>query len=230
MTNNLKKSLMLVAAFCFSAIACAQVDLDMSKVFNVTETPLELNDPIAKVYDGIAFIGDTRPADKIQDGKYRGMRAMKLRRCYTVGGAVRQFTNAMSFRRAPQGATKDHAVDVTLVPRSCMMQLKPASDGTFQFEVFTNKPETKLYVAVLNGNSWKNIGELTYTNDGKKGNKAEPLAPLTLDYKYQAGDEVWIYSDGAASLMGMQFSGTIDSSFKGTDPLAAIKAVRKANK
>ncbi len=227
---NLKKSFLLTATLCFSAMAHAQVDLDMSNVFNVGESPIELNESVAKVSDGVVFIGDTRPADKIQDGKYRGMRAVKMRRTFAVDGKTRQFNNALAFRRTPAGATREHVVDVTMVPRSCMLQVKPTSDGTFNFEVFSNKPESKIYVGVLNGTSWKNLGELVYKNEGKKGTKADPLTPLTLEYKYKSGDEVWIYSDGTANLLGMQFSGNFDTSFKGTDALEAYKAIRKANK
>lgn len=230
MKANLKKSFLLTAAICFSAISNAQVDVDMSKVFNVTDTPVEINEAVGKVADGVVFVGDTRPADKIQDGKYRGMRAVKMRRTYTVDGAPRQFNNALSFKRAPQGATKERVVDITRIPRSCMMQVKPTSDGTFTFEVFTGKEQAKLYVGVLNGSSWKSLGELTYTNEGKKGTKAEPLTPLTLDYKYQSGDEVWIYSDGTAHLLGMQFSGNFDTTFQGTDTAEAYKKVARANK
>lgn len=226
----MKKSFMLLAAICFSAIAHAQVDIDMAKVFNVSETPIELNEAVAKVADGVVFIGDTRPADKIQDGKYKGMRAMKMRRSFAIDGTTRQFNNALAFRRAPQGSTKEHQVDVTMVPRSCMMQMKPTSGGTFQFEVNTSKEEAKLYVAVLNGTKWKNLATLSYKKEDKKGNKTEPLTPLTLEYKYQAGDEIWIYSNGSAYLLGMQFSGNLDTSFKGTDALAAYKAIRRANK
>lgn len=226
----MKKSFMLLAAICFSAIAHAQVDIDMAKVFNVSETPIELNEAVAKVADGVVFIGDTRPADKIQDGKYKGMRAIKMRRSFAIDGTTRQFNNALAFRRAPHGSTKEHQVDVTMVPRSCMMQMKPTSGGTFQFEVNTSKEEAKLYVAVLNGTKWKNLATLSYKKEDKKGNKAEPLTPLTLEYKYQAGDEIWIYSNGSAYLLGMQFSGNLDTSFKGTDALAAYKAIRRANK
>ena len=215
----MKKSFMLLAAICFSAIAHAQVDIDMAKVFNVSETPIELNEAVAKVADGVVFIGDTRPADKIQDGKYKGMRAIKMRRSFAIDGTTRQFNNALAFRRAPQGSTKEHQVDVTMVPRSCMMQMKP-----------TSKEEAKLYVAVLNGTKWKNLATLSYKKEDKKGNKAEPLTPLTLEYKYQAGDEIWIYSNGSAYLLGMQFSGNLDTNFKGTDALAAYKAIRRANK
>lgn len=230
MKSNLKKTILLAAAISFSAVGYAQVDLDMSKVFNVTETPVELYEAVAKVHDGIVFIGDTRPADKIQEGKYKGMRAMKMPRTFNIDGTARQFNNALAFRRPPQGATKEHLVDVTLIPRSCMIQMKPTSNGTFNFEVYTSKPEAKLYVAVLNGTSWKNLGNLTYKNEGKKGTKAEPLTPLTLNYNHKAGDEIWIYSDGSAYLLGMQFSGNLDTSFKGTDTLAAYKAIRRANK
>ncbi len=221
---------MLLAAICFSSIAHAQADIDMAKVFNIAEAPIELNEAIAKVANGVVFIGDTRPAEKIQDGKYKGMRAMKMRCSFAIDGTIRQFNNALAFRRAPQGSTKEHQVDVTMVPRSCMMQLKPTSGGTFQFEVNTSKEEAKLYVAVLNGTNWKNLATLSYKKDGKKGNKAEPLTPLTLEYKYQTGDEVWIYSDGTAYLLGMQFSGNLDTNFKGTEPLSAYKAIRRANK
>lgn len=225
-----KKHLLLAAALLAASFAKAQVNVDINSIFNVTDQPVELNEPKAKIADGVVFIGDTRPAEKIEEGKYRGMRVQKLGRTYSVDGKAVRLNNALSFRRAPWGATKEHAVVLTAVPRSCMMQLKPTSDGKFTFEVFTKKPEAKLYVGILNGTSWKNLGELTYKLEDKKGTKAEPLTPMTLDYKYTAGDEIWIYGEGATSLLGLQFTGTIDKSFQGTEPVAASKAVSRANK
>ena len=46
MKSNLKKTILLTAAISFSAVGNAQVDLDMSKVFNVTETPVELHEAV----------------------------------------------------------------------------------------------------------------------------------------------------------------------------------------
>jgi len=228
----MKKSILLLAAFFLTATANAQVSFDMSKYFTVPEKTIDLNEAMT-VKDGIVFIGDTRTPDKITDGKYKGMRVQKQGRYYNIGGKAVKYANSLSFRRAPQGASKDHQVDITLVPRSCMIQLKPASDGQLSFCAITNKPEgNNLYVAVVNGNTFKVIATITYAkgDEDYARKKESPAEVKTCDYTYTAGDELWIYSDGGINLHAFTFSGKIDSSFAGTDPVAVAKAVRKAQK
>lgn len=233
----MRRMLFMVAALFIAAVVNAQTDIDMGKLFTFENgddgkpKPVEINAP-STVKDGVVFIGDTRPADKIEEGKYRGMRATKSRRHFTIDGTIRQYQASMAFRRAPQGASKDHKVDVTLVPRSCMIQLRPTSDGTLTICGQTNKPEgNNIYVAVRNGVSFKNIATLKYTKDDNiKGNKATPYQPQNCEYKFAEGDELWIYSDGSVNLYGILFTGAIDSSFAGSDPNEVNKAVRKAQK
>ncbi|MBQ7427313.1 MAG: hypothetical protein IJQ60_04515 [Prevotella sp.] len=233
----MKKMTLFLAAFFAALFVNAQTDIDLSNLFTIQNgddgkpQPIELNDPCT-AKEGIIFIGDTRPADKIQDNKYRGMRVTKSRRHFTVDGAVRQYQTSLAFRRAPQGVSKDHVVDVTLVPRSCMIQVKPTSDGKLTLCGQTNKPEgNNIYVAVRNGDDFKNIATLKFTKDEEvKGNKATPYQPQSLDYKYAEGDELWIYSDGSINLYGFVFTGNIDKSFTGSEPLAVAKAVSKARK
>lgn len=233
----MKRMFFFLAALFVAAFASAQTDIDFGSMFTIENgedgkpKPIDLNDP-SKVLDGIVFIGDTRPAEKIQEGKYRGMRVTKSRRHFTVDGAVRQYQTSLAFRRTPQGISKDHVVDVTLVPRSCMIQVKPTSDGKLTLCGQTNKTEgNNIYVAVRNGNDFKNIATLKFVKDEEvKGNKATPYQPQSVDYKYADGDELWIYSDGAVNLYGFIFSGNIDKSFTGSEPLAVAKAVNKARK
>lgn len=223
---------MLAVALFSATIATAQVEVNMEKVFNVEDKYIDLNEA-QTVKDGVVFIGDTRPADRIQEGKYRGMRVQKQRRFYKVDGKAVQYGNSLSFRRAPQGATKDHQVDPTLVPRSCMLQLKPASDGKLTFCAQTNKPEgNNIYVAVVNGSTFRPLATINVTKaEGDVSRKkASPANTMSCNYTYTAGDELWIYSDGSISLHALSFSGLIDKSFTGTDPVAAAKKIAKAQK
>ena len=232
------KRIIFLAATLFAVVfANAQTDIDFGSMFTIKTgddgkpQPIELNAP-STAKEGIILIGDTRTADKITDGKYKGMRVSKSRRHFTVNGKVRQYQASMGFRRPPQGATKDHVVDVTLVPRSCMVQMKPTSDGKLTFCAQTNKPEgNNLYVAVRNGSTFKNIATLSFKKDEAiEGKKDSPYQPQSCDYKYTDGDELWIYSDGSINLYGILFTGSYDKAFAGSDPIEVNKAVRKAQK
>ena len=233
----MKRMIFFLAALFAVVVANAQTDIDFGTMFTIENgedgkpMPIDLNDP-SMVKDGIVFIGDTRTPDKIEDGKYKGMRISKSRRHFTVDGKVRQYLNALAFRRAPQGAMKDHKMDLTLVPRSCMLQLKPTADGKLTFCAQTNKPEgNNLYVAVRNGATFKNIATLSFKKDDAiTGKKDAPYEPQSCDYIYTEGDELWIYSDGGINLFGLQFTGTLDKTFAGSDPLEVNKAVRRAQK
>lgn len=194
----MKKFLIIAAALFSATCVSAQVEVNMEKLFTIEDKFIDLNDAnTAK--DGVAFIGDTRQPEKIQEGKYRG-------------------------------ATKDHKVDVTMVPRSCMIQLKPTSDGKLTFCALTNKPEgNNIYIAAFNGTSFRNVATVPVTKaEGDVARKkASPAEAVSCDYTYTAGDELWIYSDGSVSLHAMTFSGQIDNSFTGTDPVSAAKKVKK---
>ncbi len=233
----MKRTMFFLSALFVAMLSNAQVDIDFSKMYsfemNEEGKPksIDLNDP-SVVKDGVVFVGDTRDRDKIQDGKFRGMRVSKTRRHFTVNGKVRQYVASMGFRRAPQGATKDHKVDITMVPRSCMLQLKPTTSGKLTFMAQTNKPDgNNLYVAVRNGVSFKNIATLHFVKDEDiTGKKDAPYQPQSCDYEYAEGDELWIYSDGGVNLYGITFTGSIDKSFAGSDPVEVNKAVRRAQK
>lgn len=232
----MKRKILTLAALFMAALVSAQTDIDMGKLFtfqkddNGKAQAIELNDPMT-IKEGVVFIGDTRAPEKIQDNKYKGMRATQTRRFFKVNGANRQYQAAMSFRRAPQAATKDHKVDPTFVPRSCMIQLKPTANGTLTLCGQTNKPENNIYVAVRNGATFKNLAILKFVKDeAVTGKKDAPYQPQSCDYTYNSGDELWIYSDGAVSLYGILFTGSLDTSFKGSDPMEVYKAVRKAQK
>lgn len=233
----MKRMIFFVAALFAVVVANAQTDIDFGTMFTIENgedgkpMPIDLNDP-SMVKDGIIFIGDTRTPDKIEDGKYKGMRVSRSKRFFTVDGANRQYQNALQFRRAPSGASKDHKVDVTLVPRSCLLQVKPTDSGKLTFMAQTGKPEgNNVYVAVRNGATFKNIATLAFKKDDAiTGKKDAPYQSQSIDYKYADGDELWIYSDGSINLYGILFSGTIDKAFAGSDPLEVNKAVRRAQK
>lgn len=216
----MKKTMILMATMMMAMTVNAQKMYDMGKYFQPADEPVELNDA-AMVKDGLVFVGDTRSADKIQDGKYRGMRVQKSRRYFTVDGRATEMTAALSFRRAPQGATKDHAVDPTLVPLSCMLQLKPMSDGQLALYGLTNKPEgNNIYVAVVNGKSFKPLAIIKFSkfNDNTGRSKKTPAAAETVNYTYTEGDQLWIYCDGSVNLQALSFSGLVDEAFQGTNP------------
>ena len=233
----MKKMFFLAVALLMANFVNAQTDIDMGQLFTIQNgddgkpTPIDLNDPIT-VKEGVVFVGDTRTPDKITDGKYKGMRVNKSRRHFTVDGKVRQYQNALAFRRAPQGAMKDHKMDITLVPRSCMLQLKPTAGGKLTLMAQTNKPEgNNVYVAVRNGATFKNIATLSFKKDEAiTGKKDAPYQPQSVDYQYAEGDELWIYSDGGINLFGIAFTGTLDKTFAGSDPIEVNKAVRRAQK
>ncbi|MBO5592421.1 MAG: hypothetical protein J5913_05610 [Prevotella sp.] len=233
----MRKQIMIIAALFVAAVANAQFTVDMGKLFTIQNgdngkpQPVELNEA-STARNGVVFIGDTRPAEKIQDGKYRGMRVSKSRRFFMVDGKGVQYQCALAFRRAPQGVKKDQVVDVTLVPRSCMIQIKPMSDGKLTFYAQTNKVEgNNLYVAVRNGATFKNLATLNFKkDDAVTGKKDAPYQPQSCDYQYADGDELWVYSDGAVNLYALSFSGTVDATFSGSNPLEVYKAVRKAQK
>lgn len=225
----MKKFAFIFAAVCLSATANAQVDIDMSKFFTIPEKTVDILEPNTH-QDGIVFIGDTRPDEKKADGQYKGMRAQLQKRCYQIDGKVRQYTTALSFRRTPWGAAKDHVIQLEAVPRSCMLQLKPTTGGKFTFCLNTSKPEAKLYIGVRNGNTYKNLTVLTWEKGEVKGNKAEPFMPVTYDYTYTEGDEIWIYSDGTANLLGFLYTGKIDKDFTGSEPVSIAKAVSRERK
>lgn len=223
------KNLSLLVAFILcSMVANAQVDIDMSQFFTIPEKAIDILEPNFNK-DGIVFIGDTRPDEKKAEGQ-KGMRAQLQKRCYNIDGKVRQYTTAMSFRRTPWAAAKDHVIQLDAVPRSCMMQIKPLSDGKFTFCISSSKPEAKLYIGVRNGNTFKNLAVLNFEKGEIKGNKADPFTPVNCDYSYTAGDELWLYSDGTANLLGFQFTGTIDKTFTGSEPVSVSKAVSRERK
>ncbi len=228
---TMKKQIFLMAALLCGVYAQAQTMVNMEQLFNVQDKYIDLNDA-KTVKDGVVFVGDTRTPDKIVDGKYKGMRVQKQRRYFKVGGKHIQYANALSFRRAPQGATKNHQVDVSLVPRSCMLQMKPLSDGKLTFCAQTNKVEgNKVYIAVRNDDIFKVIATLNYQKDeAVTGRKDAPFATQEVDYRYSEGDELWIYTDGSINLFALSFTGNIDKTFTGDDPVAVAKQVRRSMK
>lgn len=228
----MKKQIMLTAALFVAAFASAQTEVNIEKLFHVTETPVEVVEPLT-VKEGIVFIGDTRTPDKITDGQYKGMRVQKQKRMFRQGATNVQFANMLAFRRTPSGISKDKVVDINAVPRSCMMQLKPLSGGKLTFYAYGGKEDDTrhLYVAVRNGLTFKNIAVLDYVKDpAVTGKKDAPYSVQSCDYSYADGDELWIYSNGNVNLFALTFEGKIDNGFTGSDPVEVSKAVRRAQK
>lgn len=223
--------LLLVALFIVTALS-AQVEVVMDNLFTISEKYIDLNGP-STIKDGIIFIGDTRTPDKIEDGKYKGMRVQKQGRYYQIGGKAVKFGSSLSFRRAPQGSTVEHKVDVERVPRSCMIQLKPASDGKLAFCAITNKDTgNNIYVAVVNGITFTPLATIAYQkgDENYARKKDQPAEVKSVDYKYIDGDELWIYSDGGINLHSFTFSGKIDKAFQGTAPVATANKINKERK
>ena len=227
----MKKQFLLLAAMLMSFAASAQNEVNIEKLWGVPEEPVEINDPMT-VKQGIAFIGDTRTPDKITDGKMKGMQVKKQKRFFKQGAMNVQFASYLSFRGLPSGVKVDGVFADNAVPRSRMIQVKPLASGKLFFFAYGTKEEVKhIYVGVRNGATFKNLGTLEYVKDAAvTGKKDAPYAVQTMDYNYTDGDELWIYSDGSVNLFAIQFDGKIDSNFAGSEPMAVVKAVKKARK
>lgn len=227
----MKKQFLLLAAMLMSFAASAQNEVNIEKLWGVPEEPVEINDPMT-VKQGIAFIGDTRTPDKITDGKMKGMQVKKQKRFFKQGAMNVQFASYLSFRSLPSGVKVDGVFADNAVPRSRMIQVKPLASGKLFFFAYGTKEEVKhIYVGVRNGATFKNLGTLEYVKDAAvTGKKDAPYAVQTMDYNYTDGDELWIYSDGSVNLFAIQFDGKIDSNFAGSEPMAVVKAVKKARK
>ena len=212
-------------------LAHAQSEVNMEKLWGVPEQPVDINEPMT-LKEGVAFIGDTRTPDKITDGQMKGMQVKRNRRYFKQGAMTVQYNTQLNFRGAPSGIKKDNVVDLTAVPRSRMVQVKPTSSGTFVVFAQGGKEETRhLYIGVRNGASFKNLAALPYVKDAAvTGKKDAPIPVQTVDYTYADGDELWIYTEGGVNLFALQFTGTFDAGFTGSEPMAVVKAVKKARK
>jgi len=227
----MKKQILMMAALLVAMVANAQSEVNVEKLWGIPEEPVDINEPMT-VKSGVAFIGDTRPAEKITDGKMKGMQVKKNKRYFKQGAMNVQYATQLNFRGAASGIKKDNVVDVNAVPRSRMVQVKPTSSGTLIVFAAGTKEETKnLYIGVRNGATFKNLAALPYIKDANvTGKKDAPLAVQTVDYTYADGDELWIYTEGGVNLFAIQFTGTFDPAFAGSEPMAVVKAVKKARK
>ena len=203
--------------------------MNIEKLWGVPEEPIDINAPMT-VKSGVAFIGDTRTPDKITDGQMKGMQVKKSKRYFKQGVMNVQYGSYLNFRGAASGIKKDNVIDVNAVPRSRMLQLKPTSSGKLIVFAQGGKEEVKhLYIGVRNGATFKNLATLEYVKDATvTGKKDAPLAVQVVDYTYADGDELWIYTEGSVNLYGLQFTGKLDTAFAGSEPMAVVKAVKKA--
>lgn len=227
----MKKQIIMMAALLVAMVANAQSEVNIEKLWGVPEEPVDINEPMT-VKSGVAFIGDTRPAEKITDGKMKGMQVKKNKRYFKQGAMNVVYATQLNFRGAASGIKKDNVVDVNAVPRSRMVQVKPTSSGKLiVFAVGTKEESKNLYIGVRNGATFKNLAALPYIKDANvTGKKDAPLPVQTVDYTYADGDELWIYCEGGVNLFALQFTGTFDASFAGSEPMAVVKAVKKARK
>ena len=227
----MKKQILMMAALLVAMVANAQSEVNIEKLWGVPDQPVDINAPMT-VKSGVAFIGDTRPAEKITDGQMKGMQVKKNKRFFKQGVMNVQYGAQLNFRGAASGIKKDDVIDINAVPRSRMVQVKPTSSGTLIFFAQGGKEETKkLYIGVRNGATFKNLAALDYIKDAAvTGKKDAPLAVQTVDYTYADGDELWIYTEGGVNLYAIQFTGKLDASFTGSDPMEVSKAVKKARK
>ena len=227
----MKKQIIMMAALLVAMAANAQNEVNIEKLWGIPDEPVDINEPMT-VKSGVAFIGDTRPAEKITDGKMKGMQVKKNKRYFKQGAMNVQYATQLNFRGAASGIKKDNVIDVNAVPRSRMLQVKPLSSGTIIVFAQGTKEESKnLYVGVRNGATFKNLAALQYIKDANvTGKKDAPLPVQTVDYNYTDGDELWIYTEGGVNLYGIQFTGKFDAGFAGSEPMAVVKAVKKARK
>lgn len=228
----MKKQLILFAALMVSAFASAQSNVIIDNLFTIPEAEkaIELNDA-ALVKNGIVFVGDTRTPDKITDGKMKGMKVSKKNRYFATAGNPAKFGKELIFGGAPSGSKTDGQIDVNNVPRSRMIQFKPTSSGTISFCAYARKDVGNIYIGVRNGSTFKNLETIAYKKNEEGGKKKENALPVhSCDYQYNAGDEIWIYSDGGAGLFGFVFSGNVDNTFAGSEPNQVSKDVKKARK
>ena len=227
----MKKQIMMMAALLVAMVANAQSEVNIEKLWGVPEEPVDINAPMT-VKSGVAFIGDTRTPDKITDGKYKGMQVKKSKRYFKQGAMNVQYGSYLNFRGAASGIKKDDVIDVNAVPRSRMMQVKPTSSGKLIVFAQGSKEEVKkLYIGVRNGATFRNLAALDYVkNAAVTGKKDAPLPVQMVDYTYADGDELWIYTEGSVNLYALQFTGTFDTAFAGSEPMAVVKAVKKARK
>ena len=226
----MKKQIVMMAALLIAAVvANAQNEVNIEKLWGVPEEPIDINAPMT-VKSGVAFIGDTRTPDKITDGQMKGMQVKKSKRYFKQGVMNVQYGSYLNFRGAASGIKKDNVIDDNAVPRSRMLQLKPTSSGKLIVFAQGGKEEVKhLYIGVRNGATFKNLATLEYVKDATvTGKKDAPLAVQVVDYTYADGDELWIYTEGSVNLYGLQFTGKLDTAFAGSEPMAVVKAVKKA--
>src|SRR5574344_516517 len=217
--------------------ANAQTDIDFAEIFGSNGAPLDsvvkLNQGIAKVSNGVAFIADTRSADRIKDGHYTGMKVEAFKKYFKSGKGLRQYTACVNFCGAASGFVRKHVADSSAVPSSRMIQMKPTSDGKLEIMACAKKNGANIYIGVHNGSSYKNLAVLTVPNTGqdgtkiKAGSKKNAFNVLQADYKYTAGDELWLYSNAAACIYGINFTGNIDKSYVGTLSMGKAKPAKK---
>lgn len=228
----MKKQIIMMAALLVAMVANAQSEVNIEKLWGIPDEPVDINEPMT-VKSGVAFIGDTRSDEKkAEDPKPKGMQVKKNKRFFKQGALNVQYATQLNFRGAASGIKKDNVVDVNAVPRSRMMQVKPTSSGKLIVFAMGAKEETKnLYIGIRNGDTFKNLAALPYIkNANVTGKKDAPLAVQTVDYTYTDGDELWIYTEGSVNLFAIQFTGNLDTNFTGSEPMAVVKAVKKARK
>ena len=202
----MKKQILLLAALSVSLFANAQKEVNMEKLWKVSEGAVEINDAMT-VKDGVAFVGDTRTPDKIEDGVYKGMKVQSRKKHFSFGSGTIQYFNAMSFRGAASGMKTNGEVDVNNVPTSRLVQVKPLAGGKFQVYAEGTKPVVQhLYIGVRNGSTFKNLAVLDYQKDASvTGKKDAPFESQEVKYEYADGDELWFYSDGGVNLYAISF-------------------------
>lgn len=228
----MKKQIIMMAALLVAMVANAQSEVNIEKLWGIPDEPVDINEPMT-VKSGVAFIGDTRSDEKkAEDPKPKGMQVKKNKRFFKQGALNVQYATQLNFRGAASGIKKDGVVDVNAVPRSRMVQVKPTSSGKLIVFAMGAKEETKnLYIGIRNGATFKNLAALPYIKDANvTGKKDAPLAVQTVDYTYTDGDELWIYTEGSVNLFAIQFTGNLDTNFTGSEPMAVVKAVKKARK
>ena len=233
----MKRTILSLATALMALAANAQVFVAQDN-FKQPERADDFNDAALVMKGGVVANGDTRARENIKDGKYQGMRVEAKKRAFNIGGKTQIFTCCLS-TKGPAAAIKEGGVvKADNCPRSRMLQMKPLSSGTLEFAISGSTKDTqgnrlnecKLYVGVRNGSTFRNLAVLDWKQGDAKGTKSSPLPTVSCKYTYTEGDEIYIYGDNNVNIFAIDFSGKLDASFQGSDPVAVNKAVRKARK
>lgn len=225
----MKKLVVSLAALFMTVAASAQTNVNFSKIFGVPTSMSTIDDAFKKGSDGVAFIGDARAA-KEETGKAAGLTLQKATKYFIVNGSTVKADASINFVKTPTGIARNGEVLKNKMPSNRAVEIKPTSDGKFQFMVWSKKGACRLYVGVVNNGKYEQKEMLKWEKGATAGTESNPFVPVAYDYKYTEGDIVILFATGPTYLNGIWFSGTTDSSFEGANPKQLTKRAKKSKK